>query len=72
MNAPDKIYLATNEELKDLDGNFAGIAHSTPTDIIEPLVYIRRDVLLERTKEQKKDCERVIKEKEKPDNGSNI
>ena len=31
-NLPDKIYLATTEEIQNLDNTFVGIAHSNPED----------------------------------------
>ncbi len=50
-NLPDKIYLATTEEIQNLDNTFVGIAHSNPEDIIEPVEYIRKDAFI------KKACE---------------
>lgn len=40
-----KIYLATTEEVQNLDTSFVGIAYSDPQDIIEPIEYIRKDVV---------------------------
>lgn len=48
---PDKIYLATTEEVQNLDNTFVDIAHSNPEDIIEPIEYIRKDTFV------KKACE---------------
>ena len=50
-NLPDKIYLATTEEVQNLDNTFVGIAHSNPEDIIEPVEYIRKDVFVKRVEE---------------------
>lgn len=47
-NLPDKVYLATTEEIQNLDNTFVGIAHSNPEDIVEPVEYIRKDVFMER------------------------
>lgn len=50
-NLPDKIYLATTEEIQNLDNSFVGIAHSDPEDIIEPVEYIRKDVFVKKAVE---------------------
>lgn len=54
MKAPDKIYLATNDEVlnMELDNGFVGIAHEDSTDILEPVEYIRKGALLEWAKEE--------------------
>ena len=49
-NLPDKIYLATTEEIQNLDSSFVGIAHSNPKDIIKPIEYIRKDAFTEKAK----------------------
>ena len=46
--APEKIYLATTEEVQNLDTSFVGIAHSDPQDIVEPIEYIRKDAFIEK------------------------
>ena len=48
MKAPEKIYLATTEEVQNLDHSFVGIAHSDPQDIIEPIEYIHKDAFIEK------------------------
>lgn len=48
MTAPEKIYLATTEEVQNLDHSFMGIAHSDPQDIIEPVEYIRTDTFIKK------------------------
>ena len=48
MKAPDKIYLATTEEVQNLDTSFVGIAHSDPQDIVEPIEYVRKDAFIEK------------------------
>ena len=47
-NLPDKIYLATAEEIQNLDSSFVGIAHSDPEDIIKPIEYVRTDAFIEK------------------------
>ena len=47
-NLPDKIYLATTNEVQNLDNTFVGIAHSNPEDIVEPVEYIRKDTFIEK------------------------
>jgi hypothetical protein len=50
-NLPDKIYLATTEEIQNLDNTFVGIAHSNLEDIIEPVEYIRKDAFVKKAVE---------------------
>lgn len=50
-NLPEKIYLATTEDVQNLDNSFVGIAHSNPEDIIEPIEYIRKDAFIEKAEE---------------------
>lgn len=46
--APEKMYLATTEEVQNLDTSFVGIAHSDSRDIVNPLEYVRKDVFIEK------------------------
>lgn len=46
--APYKIFLATTEEVQNLDHSFVGIAHSDQHDIVEPIEYIRKDAFIEK------------------------
>lgn len=48
MKAPKTIYLATTDEVQNLDNSFIGIAHNNPNDIIEPIEYVRKDTFIEK------------------------
>ena len=48
MKAPETIYLATTDEVQNLDNSFIGIAHNNPDDIIEPIEYVRKDAFIEK------------------------
>lgn len=51
MEAPEKVYLATTEEVQNLDYSFVGIAHSDPQDIVKPVEYTRTDAFIEKAEE---------------------
>lgn len=60
MKAPDKIYLR-EYKAGGLSQVWSGIKPTEET-IIASHEYIRKEALLEWAKEQKEDCERVIRE----------
>lgn len=47
-NVPEKIYLATTEEVQNLDTSFVGIAHSDPHDIVNPVEYTHKEAFIEK------------------------
>jgi len=56
MKTPDKVYLATTQAIIDMAGDFAGVAHETSKDIINPIEYLKKDAIIIKLKMQQDKC----------------